>query len=57
MNCGRGSEIGITKLYNLHLKTIKEDPSFGFDTLEHYVHRSKTSGKSMDDSMKILYPD
>ena len=55
MNCGRGSEIGITKLSNLHLKTIKEYHGFDFDTLEQYIHCSIASGKSMDVSLKILY--
>ena len=57
MNCGRGSEISITKLSNLHLKTIKEDYGFDFNTLEQYVDRSKTSDKSIDNSLKTLYPD
>ena len=57
MNCGKVSKIGITRLYKLHLKTIKEYHGFDFDTLEQYVPCSKTSGKSMDDSLKIFYLD
>ena len=46
MNCGRGSEIGVTKFEHLNLKRIQEDYGLVYDTLEQYVNRSKTEGTS-----------
>lgn len=45
MNCGRGSEIGVTKLTHLNLRCIKEDYGLEYETMEQYVNRSKTEGK------------
>ena len=45
MNCGRGSEIGVTSFRDLHLKAIKEDYGAVYETMEQYVNRSKTEGK------------
>ena len=44
MNCGRGSEIGVTKFEHFNLKRIKEDYGLEYETIEQYVNRSKTEG-------------
>ena len=45
MNCGRGSEIGVTRFQDLNLKRIEEDYGLVYETMEQYVNRSKTEGK------------
>ena len=45
MNCGRGSDIGISNLSDFSLKQIKEDNGVTYDTLQQYVLRPKTLGK------------
>ena len=45
MNCGRGCEIGLTKISHLKMRTIKEPNGLEFDTLEQYVNRTKTQSK------------
>ena len=46
MNCGRGNEIAITTFSELSMRTIREENMLPFDTLQQYVHRVKTEGKS-----------
>ena len=45
MNCGRGSEIGITRYQDLTLKLIEEDSGKKYYTLSQYVERMKTQSK------------
>ena len=45
MNCGRGSEIGVTRFQDLNLKRIEEDYGLVYETMEQYVNRTKTEGK------------
>ena len=45
MNCGRGCEIGLSRLDHLKLKTLTEPNGVKFDTLEQYVNRTKVQSK------------
>ena len=44
-NCGRGSEIAITKLKDMQMADIKEDNGIEFQTFKQYVMRLKTLGE------------
>ena len=44
-NCGRGSEIAITKFKDLSMTKIKEDNGLEFQTIKQYVMRLKTLGE------------
>ena len=47
MNCGRGSEIGLSRFDHLKLKSIKEDNGSEYSTLVQYINRTKVMGKLM----------
>ena len=44
-NCGRGSEIAISKYKHLSMTDIKEDNGLEFQTFRQYVMRLKTLGE------------
>ena len=44
-NCGRGSEIAISKYKDLSMTDIKEDNGLEFQTFKQYVMRVKTLGE------------
>ena len=63
MNCGRGCEIGLSRIDHLHMKMLNE-PNVEYATLEQYVNRTKVQSKLCNflilklilDIKLILYP-
>ena len=45
MNCGRGCEIGLSRLDHLQMKTVHEPNGVKFATLQQYVNRTKVQSK------------
>ena len=45
MNCGRGSEMGLTRFQHFSMKSIEEPSGKTYETLGQYIERMKTESK------------